>query len=155
MRYPGEPRYAAGVGASIVAESVFTAMVAAVAWLRGMDPWRVVRMPASLVLGPAAVDPPGFAAGDVLAGLLMHFLLGVLVGAVYGALLPRLGPSPIAGGLMTGAVLYGFEFWLLPHLFPARLAPFGLPPAGRALQAVAHVVYGVVLGVAYRRMAHE
>ncbi len=149
------PRFAAGIAASLAAEAVFALMVAAVSALRGMDPWRVVRMPASFVAGPSAVEPPGLVAGDVAAGLAMHVGLAVLVGVVYAALLPRVGVSPVAGGLIAGAVLYALGFWILPLSFPTWLAPFWLPPAGKALQAVAHAVYGVAFGVAFRRLAAD
>lgn len=129
------------------------AMVAMVSWLRGMDPWMVTRVPGSFFLGPAAVQPPGFVPWDVLIGLLMHLSLGILVGLIYTALLPRVGVSPVAGGLIAGAMLYVLGFWLLPLLFPVWLAPFWLPPMGKILQAVAHAVYGVVFGLAYRRLA--
>lgn len=129
------------------------AMIAAVSRLRDMDPWMVVRVPASFLLGPEAVEPPGLVVGDVLLGLSMHLWMGILVGLVYAALLPRLGVSAVAGGLIAGAVLYALGFWVLPLLFPERLAPFWLPPTGRALQAAAHAVYGLVLGLAYRRLA--
>lgn len=145
------PRYAAGITASLIAEAVFIVMVAMVALLRGKDPWMVTRVPASFLLGPDAVQPPGFVAGDVLLGLGMHLALAVLVGVIYAALLPRLGVSPIVGGLITAAALYGLGFWLLPLLFPTWFAPFWLPPTGRALQAVAHTVYGVVFGLAFRK----
>lgn len=148
------PRYAAGVGASLVAEGIFMGMVAAISRLRGMDPWMVVRVPASFLLGPAAVEPPGLVVGDVLLGLSMHLWMGIVVGLVYAALLPRLGVSAVAGGLIAGAALYALGFWALPLLLPERLAPFWLPPMGRALQAAAHAVYGVVLGLAYRRLTH-
>lgn len=147
------PRFAAGVAASLIAEAVFVAMVAAVSAARGMDPWRVVRMPASFLLGPSAIEPPGFVAGDVAVGLALHVGMGVLVGLVYAALLPRLGLRAVAGGLIAGAVLYLLGFWVLPLLFPSWLAPFSLPPLGRLLQAVAHAVYGVAFGVAFRRLA--
>lgn len=147
------PRYGAGIAASLVAEAVFALMVAAVSALRGMDPWRVVRMPASFVAGPSAVEPPGFVAGDVVLGLALHVGLAVLVGVVYAELLPRVGVRPVAGGLIAGAVLYGLGFWILPLSFPSWLAPFWLPPTGKVLQAVAHAVYGVAFGLAFRRLA--
>jgi hypothetical protein len=59
----------------------------------------------------------------------------------------------VAGGLIAAAVLYLLGFWLLPLLFPVWLAPFWLPPVGRLLQVVAHAVYGVIFGLAYRRLA--
>lgn len=144
------PDYRAGVAASLIAEAVFMLMVSMASLLRRMDPWMATRMLGSLLLGPGAVQPPGFVPGDVLIGLLMHLGLGMLVGVIYAALLPRLGISPVAGGLITGAVLYVLGFWVLPLLFPAWLAPFWLPPLEKAMQAVAHVVYGLVFGYAYR-----
>jgi ribose/xylose/arabinose/galactoside ABC-type transport system permease subunit len=145
------PRYRAGIAASLIAEAVFIAMVAMVALLRGRDPWMVARVPASFLLGPDAVQPPGFVPRDVLLGLGMHLALGVLVGVIYAALLPRLGVSPVVGGLITGAVLYALGFWVSPLLFPVWLAPFWLPPTGKMLQGVAHAVYGVVFGLAFRQ----
>lgn len=147
------PAYGAGVAASLLGEVVFMAMVAGTAALRGNDPWTVVRVPASFLFGPEAVQPPGFVTGEVAVGLLMHLLLGIIVGLAYAALLPRLRVSPVAGGLIAGGVLYALGFWLLPQLFPDWLSPFWLPPEGRALQAGAHVVYGLVFGLAYRRWA--
>lgn len=146
------PRYRAGVYASLIAEAVFMAMVAMVSLLRGMDPWMVTRVPASFILGPDAVEPPGFVAGDVALGMFMHVVLSIIVGVSYAALLPRLRLSAIAGGLITGAVLYILGFWLLPILFPDQLSPFWLPAVGKALQAMAHAVYGVVFGLAYARL---
>lgn len=155
MTYPAAERvdYTAGVFASLVAEVVFMSMVAVVAALRGMDPWMVVRVPASFLIGPNAVQPPGFVAGDVALGLMLHILLAVIVGLIYAALLPRLGLHPVTGGIITGAILYVLGFWLLPLLFPDWLAPFRLPPTDMVLQALAHAAYGVTLGLVYGRLA--
>lgn len=144
--------YSAGVAASLIAEAVFIAMVMMVSLIRRKDPWMVTRVPASFLLGPDAVQPPGFVPGDVLLGLTMHAAMAVAVGLIYAALLPRVGVSPVAGGLITAAILYAMGFWVLPLLFPVWLAPFWLPPVGRMLQAVAHVVYGVAFGLAYKRL---
>lgn len=150
---PSRREYRAGIASSLVAESVFVAMVAAVALMRGMDPWKVPRVPASFLSGPDAVHPPGFVPSEVALGLTMHLVMGVLVGVIYAAVLPRMGVSPVVGGLITGGVLYALGFWILPLLFPVWLAPFWLPPTGKLLQAAAHVVYGVVFGAAYRRLS--
>lgn len=147
------PQYGAGVAASLLAEAVFITMVMIVSWFRGQDPWMVTRVPGSFILGPDAVQPPGFEPTDVLIGMLAHLSLAVLVGLIYAALLPRIGVSPIAGGLITGAVLYALGFWILPLTFPQWLAPFWLPSVGRALQAVAHAVYGWAFGAAFARLA--
>jgi hypothetical protein len=149
---PERVNYPAGVKASLIAEAFFIAVVAMVSALRRMDPWMVTRVPASFLLGPSAVQPPGFVPSDVLLGMLMHLWMGVLVGLIYAALLPRVGVSPLIGGLITGAVLYALGFWMLPLLFPKWLSPFWLPPMGKLLQAATHAIYGVVLGVVYRQL---
>jgi hypothetical protein len=143
--------FRAGVLAALAAEAVFVIMVAGSAWLRGIGPWRVFRMPASFVVGPEAVQPSGFAPGDILLSAL-HVLLSILVGLLYAFLLPRLGLSPLAGGLLAGLLLYLLGFWPLPLVLKDWLAPFWLPPVGRALQLVAHIVYGAALGASFRRL---
>lgn len=70
------PRYGAGVMGSRIAEAAFMATVAMVSWMRGVDPRRVVRMPGSLPLGPAAAEPPVRAA-RLGRELRMHVGLGV------------------------------------------------------------------------------
>ena len=145
-------RYWEGVAASLIAEAVFVSMVMMVSWIRGLDPWMVTRVPASLFMGPEAVRPSGFVPGGVLLGMLTHFWLAILVGVIYAALLPRLRISPLVGGLVAAAALYALGFWILPLLFPVWLSPFGLPPTGKILQVMAHGVYGRVFGAAFSRL---
>jgi hypothetical protein len=145
------PRYAAGITASLIAEAVFIAVNMPILAVMGKDAWAVARMPASLVAGPAVMEPPGFVPADVLLGLGMHVALGILVGVVYAVLLPRLGVSPILGGLTAGAVLYLLGFLLLPAVFPDWLAPFRVPPLMHMVEIITHAVYGVVFGLAFRR----
>jgi hypothetical protein len=130
-------------------------VVAVMSSLRSGDPWKVVKVPASFLVGPDATRPQGFVPADVFLGLLTHLFLGALVGVLYAWLLPPLRLSPLAGGVLAGGLLYGFGFWLLPALFPARLEPFRLPLAGKTLQAIAHLVYGIVLSLAYERLARS
>lgn len=154
-RAAAQGSYRTGVLASLLAEAVFVAVVAAAAALRDGDPWRVIRVPGSFVSGPDAVEPSGFVAGDVAVGTTLHLGMAVLVGWIYAALLPRLGLQPITGGLITGAVLYALGFWILPLAFPDRLAAFWLPPPGRALQAGAHAIYGMAFGVGFRLLGRS
>lgn len=145
------PAYGDGIVAALFAEAAFLLMMTAAALLMGMDAWQPSRMAGALVLGPAAMVPAGFDAGDVLTGLGMHAGMAVLVGLLYALLLPRLRLSPIAGGILTGMLLYLFGFWVLPLLFPEWLAPFWVPTSGKILQAVTHTFYGVVFGWVYAR----
>jgi len=146
------PRYGAGVAASLVAELVFILATMPVLALLGRDIWAVVRMPAALVAGPAVMQPPGWVSGDIMLGLAMHAGLAVLVGVLYAMLLPRVGVSPIVGGLIAGAVLYVLGFLVLPAIFPQWLAPFRVPPLIHVVEVVMHAVYGVVFGWTYDRL---
>jgi hypothetical protein len=146
------PRYAAGIGASLIAEAAFILLTMPVLAAMGKDVWAVVRMPAALVAGPGVMEPPGWVPGDVLLGVAMHAGLGILVGVVYAVLLPRLALAPIAGGVIAGAVLYVLGFVVLPALFPEWLAPFRVPPVMHAVEIVMHGIYGIVFGLAFRRL---
>lgn len=146
-------RFAEGVTAAFVAEAMFIAFMTTVAWVRGADPWTASRMAGALVLGPDAVEPPGLVAADVAIGLGLHVAMAVLVGLLYAALLPRIGVSPVAGGIITGMLLYLLGFWILPLLFPAWLAPFWLPPFDRLLQAIGHLAYGYAFGRVFALLA--
>lgn len=145
-------RDAAGIIASLAAEIAFVALVAAASTMKGKDPWQVVKVPATFLIGPEVVRPPGFVVGDVLLGALTHIAVAILVGLAYARLLPRLDLSPLAGGMLAAALLYGFGFWILPRLFPQWLQPFLLSRGELALQALAHLVYGLVLAVVYARL---
>jgi hypothetical protein len=144
------PRYAAGIGASLIAEAAFILLTMPVLAAMGRDIWAVARMPAALVAGPEVMQPPGWVPEDVLPGLAMHIGLAILVGVIYAFLLPRLGVSPVTGGLIAGAVLYLLGFVILPVVFPEWLVPFRVPPVMHVVEIVMHAVYGVVFGLAYR-----
>jgi len=147
-----EPRYAAGIGASLIAEAAFVLLTMPVLAAMGGDIWAVVRMPAALIAGPEVMQPPGWVPEDLLLGLTMHIGLGVLVGVVYAFLLPRLGVAPVTGGLIAGAVLYLLGFVVLPAIFPEWLRPFRVPPVMHLVEILMHGVYGIVFGLAYRRL---
>ncbi|AFZ69302.1 hypothetical protein [Deinococcus peraridilitoris] len=148
-----QPRYTAGLLASLSAETAFILINALASALQGNSPWMVVRVPAVFMVGPDALEPAGFAGNDVLLGLFLHLVMSAAVGLVFAWLSAHLTISPVALGLVTAAVLFFFGFWLLPTLFPLWLSPFALSPKGMLVQTATHVVYGVVFGAAYRQLS--
>lgn len=146
-------RYGAGIGASLVAETVFILSTMAVLAVMGRGLWTVVRIPAVLVVGPEAMQPPGWVPGDVLLGGVMHAGMAILVGMVFAVLWPRIGVSAVAGGFITAAVLYLLGFLLFPAIFPEWLAPFRVSPVMHSVQIAMHAIYGLVFGWSYRWMA--
>ncbi len=145
-------RYGGGIGASLVAETVFVLSTMPVLAAMGRDVWAVVRMPAALAVGPEAMQPPGWVPGDVLLGGAMHAGMAILVGVLYAVLLPRIGVSAVAGGLITGVALYVLGFLVLPAIFPEWLAPFRVSPIMHLVEIAQHGIYGLVFGWSYRWM---
>lgn len=144
-------RFGAGIGASLVAETVFILSKVPILAATGGDVWAVVRIPAAMAVGPEAMRPTGWVPADVLLGGAMHVGMAILVGILYAILLPRLGISAVAGGLLAGAVLYLFGFLVLPAVFPDWLAPFRLTPIRHLVEIAMHGAYGLVFGWSYRR----
>lgn len=145
-----EADYRSGIASSLVAEAVFVAVGMGMLYLRGGDPWHIVRASASLVFGPDVASPPDFVPGDVARGAGMHVAYSLVTGAVYATLLPRLRLTPVQGGLVAGGVLYLLGTWLLPAALGDWVAPMRKSGAEKIVAAGMHVLYGVVFGVAYR-----
>ena len=119
--------------------------------LRGKDPWKITRLPGSILFGPSVTKPPGSVPRDIAKGLFAHFVFSVAVGLLYPKLVRNMRAGPIGAGLRSSATLFALGFVILPYvLLPARTAPMRLPPKSLALNAVSHVLYGVTFGLAYR-----
>ena len=144
--------YGSGIAASLGAEVVFMAIMMGLSKAQGKDPWHITRAPASLVMGPAATHPPGFYAPDVTRGLAMHAILSVLVGAAYVELLKRSNLSPVAGGVITGEVLYTLGTYILPNVFPRWLSPMAKSKKERVVAAGTHALYGITFGLFYQAL---
>lgn len=117
-------------------------------------PWRTSYMIAPIFLGPAGLGPSNtFNVQVVGIALVTHYVLGIVFGLVMGALMSQLraDASPLhagAAGWVMGTALYLFNFDLLaPMLFPWLNELRGGPTLA------AHVVFGVVAALLYRRLS--
>jgi hypothetical protein len=117
--------------------------------LRGGSAWTGAKQAAAPFFGPGRVLEPGFDAGITAVGLLMHFVISALWGALFGAIVQGVS-RPLTA--ILGAV-WGIVVWLLMHHMVLPL--FGLAEIARAtpvaLAVVLHVAYGVVLGLVFMR----
>jgi hypothetical protein len=140
-------RYGKGIGAGLVAAAVF-ALIEAVNVAAGWAPQFNAADLTARVLGDAFARPLGW---------LLHFVVyGVALGALFGAVAPRLARI---GYAMRG-VLFALVTWavvafvVMPGL---GAGPFGmrLGFATVPLLLVAHLVYGAVLGAVFAKLAHR
>lgn len=98
---------------------------------------------------------------DALVGLGIHLLISATIGVIYGLLL---GGVAAARRAATGALLgaaYGFVWWILGPLviMPTMMGmgpQFGAAFSGmNVMSLMGHVIYGVILGVAFPFIARN
>jgi hypothetical protein len=128
------------------------ALLIGVAYDQGADPWAPVKSIAGLVYPAAVVAQPGFVAGPVLAGTAIHLIVAMVLGAVFAVLYRGVLRLPFQLGIpwLMGGV-YGIAIWTLSLVLLPLISPV-MANAGKPAFMVAHVVYGVVLGLAYEAL---
>jgi hypothetical protein len=138
-----------GALAGLVGGAAMSSVAALLAAAYGYDGWFQLKVIASLALGPAAVEQPGFAAIPVLAGLAIHLVVATLLGTLFAIVTRRMLRLPSDFGMpaMTGLV-FGLILWLAAYLVVPALAPqlMGIYAPAFIIQ---HIVYGTVTGLVY------
>lgn len=119
---------------------------------KGADVSMAAKMPAFPFLGDAAMQP-GFEAGAVLLGLLCHFAVSVVWGALFGYLAYGLskGWTVVAGALWGIAVWLGMFYIVLPIVGAASIAE--MMPVGTAV--FEHVLFGTGVGLGFLAFQRE
>lgn len=131
----------AGLAMAIVA-MIVTAVI-------GGDIWLEAKAIAAPFFGPTVMRP-GFEAGPVIVGTIIHFATSALLGAIFSIIKRRILklPSdlgvPVLAGLIYGFFVWGIAYFLvLPVLNRFLLGQYA--PAF----IIQHLVFGVVLGLVY------
>ncbi len=129
--------------------AMFEMIMAAV--LDGSDAFFMpLRMIGATVLGQDALMPSYALVKAASAGVIVHMVLSVFFGVVFGlaaAALPAL--TRTRGTLLVAASLYGLLLWLVNFYVIARIAgwPWFPDQTNLAVQFVAHTfLFGTVLG---------
>lgn len=136
------------------AGAVFAAMEIAGAAAMGQPPLMPLRMFASVVLGAQALEQAPLAS-TLAIGVIAHFALAALFGAVFGlangtlrADLRRSRASQVPLGL-----LYGLALWFVNFQIIARLLYPWFLDTPQLLQAAMHVLfYGLPLALLHSRV---
>jgi len=143
---PGLGGALAGLGGGLA----MAVVAALISLAQGGDIWLEARQIATLVYGGSALSQPGFAAGPVVAGTLLHFLFSALFGAIFGILLRRVFhlPSDVGVPVLAG-LIYGFVVWMLAYFVVLPLLSSPLLQSYAPFFIIQHLVYGVVTGLLF------
>lgn len=145
----------AAVWAGVIAGAVFMMVEMLMVWLlQGQSPWAPPRMMAAMLIGKEILPPPAdFSLVAMAVAMMIHFPLSVIYGLILGWAVHRLDMTAavLAGAAFGLVAVYLVNFYLVaPMLFPWFVE------ARNWVSAVAHVIFGAVLGgfyIALRRAA--
>jgi len=130
---------------------VMMAIVGAILALAiGDDLWKAPKLIATFVVSPDSVAAPGFLAGPVIIGSVIHLALSVLFGLGFGILTTRIWKMPLAyGAPMVFGFVYGLAIWLIAYFIVLPL----LNPLILEIYApsflIQNLTYGISVGLAY------
>ena len=110
----------------------------------GRDPAHVMAGAAASAVGVELASPK-----QNPAGLAVHYSLGILPGALYGALRSRVDYLGAGRGLLFGLGLFVVEDELANPLLGTAAPPGRYPWQAHARGLVAHLVYGLVTDVVF------
>ncbi len=90
---------------------------------------------------------------SLIMGWIAHFLIGTLVWGILFALFV----NKLPGGVLVSAIIFSIGAWLLMMMGPMPMAGDGLFGLKLGMMApvatlMLHVIWGVVLGLTYKRM---
>ena len=114
------------------------------------DLWAQAKQISAVVLGPGAASQPGFVAGPVIVGTLLHLVVSLVLGALFSIVKRRiLGlPSDMGMPVLLG-LIYGLLVWLLAYYI---ILPTVNPVLLNTYQPsfiIQNIVYGIVTGLFY------
>lgn len=115
------------------------------------NPWPTTRMIAAIVLGPDLLQSGLFSLPAVTAALVIHFVLGAILGMVLAAIMaPFHLDSSIGMALLAGAVfgllVYLFNFHVMTRAFPWFADARGWHTL------LGNVLFGMCAGLAYWKL---
>lgn len=149
-----------GIGFGLIAGMIFGVMEVVGAAMMGNPPLMPVRMFASTVLGEQALMQTS-AAIAIPVGLIAHFLLSAIFGAIYGVVNARLSTATETSYARQAGIglLFGVGLWLVNFQIIARvLYPWFLTTPQFLQMAMHAMFFGLPLALMYaaseRRVHH-
>ncbi len=114
-------------------------------WVILNDPFLIMRLIASLLLGPTVISPSGsLVPGVYVVALIVHFSLSMVYAVLIALLFHRWGMLvAFLGGAVFGFVIYILNFYLFTVFFSWLL------PYGNWMLMAANIVFGALAGALY------
>ncbi|MGO4308128.1 hypothetical protein [Cupriavidus sp. RAF12] len=129
----------------IVVELFWSTMVS------GINPWATTRMIAAIVMGREVLQTSLFSMATVAAALVIHFVLGAILGMVLCAIIApfqldsSIGMSMLAGAVF-GVVVYLFNFYVMTGMFAWFVDARGWHTL------VGHMIFGICIALCYWKL---
>lgn len=141
----------AAVWAGLIAGAVFLIAEMGLVALMGNSPWGPPRMMAAIVMGKEVLPPPAtFDMGIVMMAMLVHFILSIVLAAIFAPFMTTLGmPMSLLVGVVFGLVVYTVNFYGFTALFP------WFAMARNMVTIVSHAIFGLALAWAYKTLQRE
>lgn len=139
----------AGALAGLIAGAAFMMMEMGLVAMAGQSPWGPPRMIAAIVMGEGVLPPPAiFDLMILMAAMGVHFMLSIVIGAVFALVARRFGLlMALMAGAGVGLGLYVVNFYGFSAIFP------WFAMARNAISIISHIAFGMVLGLSYRFLA--
>jgi hypothetical protein len=120
-------------------------------WIFLGDPLLIVRIMASVMLGPAVISAQvGLPPGIYVVALVTHFGLSVLFALLISLIFHRWGiVVGFLGGAVIGAVVYFMNYYTFSLIFP------WIFPYRNWMLLLAHIFFGALAGASYELFEDE
>jgi hypothetical protein len=142
-----------GAVAGLIGGAVITVFLTALVLIKGGDVWSNVFKGAAAPFLGAAATRPGFDAGPVMLGALIHFAISIGCGIAFGVLAYGLS-KPMT---LLASLAFGIVVWLGMYYVALPLAGLGdmarETPIANAI--ITHLVFGLAVGVGFLPFQHR
>ncbi|NTX31503.1 hypothetical protein HT746_31055 [Burkholderia pyrrocinia] len=119
------------------------------------SPWQPTHKIAAMVMGTSALNQMAdFSLGIVAMALLLHYVLGAIMGMMLGAIIApfhfdsSMGMEAVVG-VAFGIVAYVWNFYVMTAVFPWFVSERGSGPL------LANLLFGVVTAIVYGALARR
>ncbi|MBN3817481.1 hypothetical protein G3N57_13065 [Paraburkholderia sp. Se-20369] len=121
----------------------------------GESPWRLTHKIAAMAMGQGALEQmTAFSFGIAATALVLHYVLGAIMGMMLGAIMApfhfdsSMGMEALIGAAF-GIVAYVWNFYVMTAVFPWFISERGVGPL------LANLLFGVVTALVYGKLARN
>lgn len=117
----------------------------------GTSPWEVSHRVAAIVMGPDALQSTDFNLAIVSTALVIHYVLGIVLGVALAAIIAPFHLDSSMGMLLLTGAVFGFVIYLLNFYGMIRFFPWFADMRGWATVA-AHLIFGMAAAAMYGQL---